>query len=146
MAKQCVEDCIQLAVSAFGRAALRNWHSWGELTWGRGGKGTATINYSVLPEGLHLSYSNSDRHGHTWYSNYTVPVTYSHAGPCGRGMRVWWRCPKCNRRCGILYMPPGSDTFACRICHDLVYQVQMDRWMRENYHLVRELRRLHEDF
>ena len=38
------------------------------------------------------------------------------------GSRYWWRCPGCFRRCLKLYLPPRSDVFACRVCHDLSYE------------------------
>jgi hypothetical protein len=37
------------------------------------------------------------------------------------GVRWWFRCPRCGRRCANLYLPRGS-LFLCRICHDLTYQ------------------------
>ncbi len=38
------------------------------------------------------------------------------------GVRWWWLCPYCPRRCLKLYLAPRSDFFACRICHDLSYE------------------------
>ncbi len=38
------------------------------------------------------------------------------------GVRWWWLCPYCPRRCRKLYLPPRSNFFACRICHDLSYE------------------------
>ena len=38
------------------------------------------------------------------------------------GSKCWyWRCPKCGERCGVLYMPNGTETFACRKCYNLTY-------------------------
>lgn len=39
-----------------------------------------------------------------------------------RGLRWWWLCPECDRRCLKLYFPPRAVRFACRICHDLSYE------------------------
>lgn len=39
-----------------------------------------------------------------------------------RGLRWWWLCPDCGRRCLKLYLPPRSRHFACRVCHDLSYE------------------------
>lgn len=38
------------------------------------------------------------------------------------GLRWWFRCPSCARRCAKLYMPPGAERFACRCCHRLAYR------------------------
>jgi hypothetical protein len=32
-----------------------------------------------------------------------VSVTTSHTGPRGQGVRFWLTCPRCSRRCGVLY-------------------------------------------
>lgn len=37
------------------------------------------------------------------------------------GVRLWWRCPECSRRCGKLFQPRDASLFACRWCHDLAY-------------------------
>ena len=38
------------------------------------------------------------------------------------GLRWWWLCPLCARRCLKLYYPPRADRFACRVCHCLSYE------------------------
>ena len=37
------------------------------------------------------------------------------------GLRWWFRCPGCKRRCTKLYLPRGASAFLCRECHDLTY-------------------------
>lgn len=37
------------------------------------------------------------------------------------GVRWWFACPACERRCAKLYLRPSS-AFQCRTCHDLTYQ------------------------
>jgi hypothetical protein len=41
------------------------------------------------------------------------------------GRRWWYAGPACNRRAGVLHLPPGEQFFACRSCHDLSYR---SRW------------------
>jgi len=44
--------------------------------------------------------------------------------PCHYGgIRKWYLCPSCRRRCGVLYVGPR---IACRSCHDLVYASQYE--------------------
>lgn len=38
------------------------------------------------------------------------------------GVRWWFVCPKCGRRCYKLYRPRHRRYFACRICHELKYR------------------------
>jgi hypothetical protein len=38
------------------------------------------------------------------------------------GIRYWFECPRCERRCGILY--ENNDNFKCRVCLDLAYYSQ----------------------
>lgn len=38
------------------------------------------------------------------------------------GHRPWWLCPRCGRRCAILYAAFG--TLACRICLNLAYPTE----------------------
>jgi hypothetical protein len=35
--------------------------------------------------------------------------------------RWWWSCPRCRRRTGTLYRPPGEYIFTCRVCAGLTY-------------------------
>ncbi len=40
----------------------------------------------------------------------------------GKGFVFWFVCNNCCRKARILYVPPSSTTFLCRICHMLRYQ------------------------
>jgi hypothetical protein len=40
------------------------------------------------------------------------------------GMRWWFRCPSCRRRCGKLYLTPRQTHFGCRRCRGLKYRSQ----------------------
>ena len=46
------------------------------------------------------------------------------------GLRWWFLCPWCYRRCGKVYMPPKGRHFACRRCHGLTYRTcqESHRW------------------
>src|SRR5664279_3396380 len=46
-----------------------------------------------------------------------LPQTYPHFG----GIRLWFECPRCRKRCGSLYAPKMHPVIACRDCHNLVY-------------------------
>jgi hypothetical protein len=46
-----------------------------------------------------------------------IEITHPHFG----GMRWWFNCPQCAKRCKKLYLPPRQWEIACRLCHNLTY-------------------------
>jgi hypothetical protein len=53
--------------------------------------------------------------------------------PCNfGGIRYWYHCPLirrsdiCDRRVGLLYLPPSQKYFGCRHCHNLTYRSQKE--------------------
>jgi hypothetical protein len=36
------------------------------------------------------------------------------------GLRAWWRCPGCDRRCTVLYLPK-TLAWRCRTCYNILY-------------------------
>jgi hypothetical protein len=44
----------------------------------------------------------------------------------GQAKRFWFICA-CKRRAGILYLPPDTIEFRCRICHNLTYRSSQTR-------------------
>ena len=59
------------------------------------------------------------------------------------GVRYWLTCPFCGSKAAKLYLPPSETEFACRSCHDLVYQSQRESsWMRAERRAQRILRRV----
>jgi hypothetical protein len=59
------------------------------------------------------------------------------------GVRWWFACPRCGRRCGKLYLPPSATLFGCRRCYSLRYAVQRadrgDRLYRRARRLVQQM-------
>jgi hypothetical protein len=47
-----------------------------------------------------------------------LEITHPHFG----GVRWWFSCPQCAKRCKKLYLPPGQWEIACRSCHNLTYR------------------------
>lgn len=58
---------------------------------------------------------------------YTVALTTSktHYG----GDRLWFECPQCSRRKGILYQSPIDNRIVCRKCIGLFYRQQRYKGM-----------------
>lgn len=47
------------------------------------------------------------------------------------GLRLWFLCPKCNKRIGKLYKHPLTGIIACRTCNNLYYKSQKFKGMLE---------------
>ncbi len=48
------------------------------------------------------------------------------------GVRFWFKCPLCERRVGVLFKHPVSQSIGCRICLNLCYRKQRYKGMVEN--------------
>lgn len=48
------------------------------------------------------------------------------------GLRYWFKCPKCQKRVGIIYKHPLSEEVGCRICLRLDYKSHRFKGMIEN--------------
>jgi hypothetical protein len=95
---------------------------WSTLTWSRGGTPTGSIRIAPLPSGLMLSYRHRPSDGAWQDVNETVPLVETHP-KCG-GVRLWFECLSCRRRCRIIY---GGARFRCRRCHHLKYDTQYEQ-------------------
>lgn len=42
------------------------------------------------------------------------------------GLRWWFACPDCGRRCAMLYRPPSRGLYACRRCARVSYRSQRE--------------------
>lgn len=120
-ARRRVEDQLSLPISEF-RDALKqsvNGRRYiGSLTWRRGDNVTASIGFEACdPLRLRLHYTVDGGTADERRFDYFVNVTTTR--PFFGGVRNWFSCPRCGRRCGVLY---GPDVFACRLCHGLVYE------------------------
>lgn len=60
------------------------------------------------------------------YLSSTGQIVYFHSTALNfGGVRWWFHCLGCERRCAKLYRGPGF-IFLCRICHDLTYESCID--------------------
>jgi len=47
------------------------------------------------------------------------------------GKRLWFLCPQCNSRKGVLFRLPNTETLACRTCLGIKYRKQRFKGMLE---------------
>jgi len=59
-----------------------------------------------------------------------VEIAITTTRPNYGGVRYWFRCPYCRRRCGIMYIHPFGHV-GCRICLNLTYPRQRFKGMLE---------------
>ena len=122
--------------SAYAQGLLERVPYEHQLSYGEQPMGS--IGLQALPDGLRLFYrtrTNDD----DWHAlDEVIPYVWMPMRFGGR--RQWFRCPKCGRRCRILY---GDSRFRCRRCHRLSYSSQAesraDRATRAMFKIVRRL-------
>jgi|SRR3989344_5502889 len=60
-----------------------------------------------------------------------VSISLTTSSPYFGGYCLWFQCPNCDRRCGIVYVHPYGY-IGCRICLNLTYPQQRYKGMLEN--------------
>jgi hypothetical protein len=84
--------------------------------WYEGATRVGSINVQVQDGAVIASYALSSDHGISRRVDCTLEIDRC-AG--GFGSRRMFRCPKCGKRCAVVYC--GGGTFACRKCLGLGY-------------------------
>ena len=131
--KGLVEDHAPLDIANFtpyvGRIGRPELLSWDD--------GKNQIGAIAYPESVRLVYTSScadtgEKANHDYSIRLeTIPCHFG-------GVRRWFLCPRCGRRCWIVYMESsldtGSNTFACCLCLGLTYRnTQTGRFMSRAY-------------
>lgn len=143
-----VEECRCLDVEVMHREGVlvsplgtRWWVVWKDAE----GKAETAPGYSVIANprgGIALRIAGLATDGQVG-SSFTYLIEIATSRPRFGGRRYWFRCPvvrdgiPCGRRVGRLYLPPGQQIFACRVCYNLTYwsaqthDKRVDRMMRD---------------
>lgn len=115
-------ELLALDMRDFTKYSDPNTFEWATMNWTSAHGHKSSISYRVQPgEGVRLIYTV----GKTDELDYLVKVTST---PCNLGgVRYWWICPHCGRRCRVLY---GGKYFLCRKCNShAYYETQRDKNM-----------------
>jgi hypothetical protein len=91
--------------------------SW---SWTRGGEPSGSINVHATRSRVELTYRISTNGGE--WQNRSDQVEMSQTTCRFGGMRNWFQCPCCGRRCELLYL--RFARFACRTCNRVSYASQ----------------------
>jgi len=120
--RMVVESCLTLNVYELQKGQYRNTLT-GKIFWRRlsTGEELAAIEFSRdgRPDQITISY-NAVVNGTTIPIQEGLGITKTRTNFAGS--RYWWLCPGCQRRCGVLYIPPGTYRFRCRKCYNLTYR------------------------
>lgn len=114
--KQLVSGFYALHINELVRLPLVPFSKLEWICRTQSGTPAVTVPITVFPYTLELLFPLGVER-----ARQTVPLTHSQ-GPRG-GKRLWFVCPTCRRRVGVLYHQNGLP-FRCRICCNLVYPSQ----------------------
>jgi hypothetical protein len=99
--RQCTaEECYKLDVRSDSLRAQLSQHLESEVMLKLVTTHSIPGKPSIVIQGEYLFTSTSCRYG---------------------GVRWWFRCPTCTRRCAVLYRPTYRHRFVCRQCNHLTY-------------------------
>ena len=119
--KRLVEDCYQLDILTLSRIFDLEWFYTLELGFN---KNRARIGVIIDRGYVKLRYEIKRKDGTSTEYEYSIKIdkTRCYFG----GVRYWFRCLYCDRRCRILYMPYNREIFKCRLCYNLTYRTQQE--------------------
>lgn len=60
-----------------------------------------------------------------------TPVQFTQSKMNHGGKRLWFTCPQCSRRCGMLFQHPMSENIGCRQCMGIQYRKSRYKGMIE---------------
>lgn len=113
------EGCLRLDVRQFKRRGLL--FPGADFTWrwhyGSGGDSAGSIGVRIGQRQLALQFSING-------TNASHAVELDRTACTFGGSRQWFRCPRCHRRCLVLYLRNGI--FGCRLCGGVAYTSQSE--------------------
>jgi hypothetical protein len=127
-----VEECLSIPVGRLSKTGLLSGQVANvRLTWSSGDQagtsllvGAKTDSQTVTAVNLQYNVGAGDD-----ASPVEQPIGLARSRMPYGGERVWFSCPACDRRAGVLYLPPGQRLFACRACHRLRYGRELrNKW------------------
>ncbi len=105
--------------------SFANYTTW-RYRWaftGRLSEIVARLDYEIEANKIQLEYKEEEKQFRPklqFHQTVWLDSTSCNYG----GQRPWFLCPKCNRRCGVIYR--AKRLFTCRLCNNLAYQSQSE--------------------
>jgi hypothetical protein len=123
--KDTTDDFSRIDVRYLSRNGILRPGSSSTIRWTRGGNDSGAVGVRSTFDSVVLKYRRKPPGSDEWISEqYPIYLDWS---PCNYGgKRPWFLCPArgCGRRAAVLY---GGGIFACRQCHQLVYESQREQ-------------------
>lgn len=122
--KPIINNCLRLNMKRLREIGTTTSNGWKSIAWGEG-EDRAKINvFSRATDeqpSLQMSYKIRPRGETDWTDcDYTINLERT---PCNfGGSRLWFRCPRCERRSAMLYS--HGNKFICRRCGGFCYESQ----------------------
>lgn len=129
-------------LSRQGRLSPGIYFSW---SWSRGDEPVGNISILVSSDHVRLIYTWAPYDCSRLPFDYPVWIerTTCHYG----GSRPWFRCPRCHRRCAVIYGVANDGRFGCRRCMRLAYASEADDKLSRLWRKLRKLEaKLGEDY
>ena len=124
--KMTVESCLNLDIRSLKKSGFLSGEvlKCATIEWFPGVVQTGSVQIVVILglKKVDISYTLSQQDGDKRNYSYAIHLDST---PCPLGgLRWWFICPLegCERRVGVLYLPPGAERFGCRHCYNLTYQ------------------------
>ena len=103
-----------------GMLARPGWHGW---QWTVDGEAVASIGLRVDDAARSIRFEYRQTVG--GMSRDIKVTAWTETTPCHfGGVRWWWRCPNCSRRCARLFLVTGG--MGCRTCLRMIYASQRE--------------------
>lgn len=135
-------DCLKIDVNEFTEILDDDRGVAGTYSWPTG----ASISWATITDhgrdGIRLQYSLDEAEDEDECER-SYPVWITRTECNFGGTRPWFRCPRCEKRLGKLYLPPDEAMFLCRHCHDFGYTSSrasgnVDRTLRMRFNRIRQ--------
>jgi hypothetical protein len=133
---QKTDDFLDVDLASLKRLGMLREGYRGMLSWHRRGNEIGSIGVKVHDQSIDLHFRHKP-YGEDWRS--VEQTIWLDTTPAGfGGTRYWFLCPRCSRRCRILY---GGALFVCRKCRALVYESQYEPFFYSSHKRIERLRR-----
>ena len=129
--KTQVESCLALSISMLKPYLIAGFY--GKLRWSMNGEDIGRLSFRAIGSNklvtIQLMYFVKGIETKDYICLTTTQIRVGIP-------RYWFICPLtkdghiCDRRVGVLYLPPGGRYFGCRHCYDLTYRSNQEKHHR----------------
>jgi hypothetical protein len=129
--KTLIEECLTIDIRDFTKSKWFYQGATGAMRWHRDQVETGCALWRLIGDAVRLTVQEK---GSTivWEQDIRLGRTRTRLGE-----RIWLLCSDCERNAMKLHSPRLRQHFACRRCHDLLYQSQVDEYSKTEWALAK---------